>query len=106
MIDSYTTDIIRIITSTYDNDDVETQSESGDIKARVEDTNELIKDVDGKETKGNMSIWLSQRDVSYLDKVKVKTKLGQTFSQPDKEFIIKKITNLNMFETQYLELII
>jgi hypothetical protein len=106
MITSYLTDEITIVTVTVDTKGVVTESESSTIKARVEDTNELIRDSKGKEVKANMNIFLSQRTLNYQDKVKIKKKNGRNFIQPDKKWEIKKINYQNMFKNRYLELVV
>jgi hypothetical protein len=107
MISSYFTDVIRIVTVSTDEWGVKTQTESADIKCRVEDLNELIKDDMGQEVIGEMCIFLRYTEtLNFGDKVMIKTKSGMTYNQPDKMFIVKKRSQRAMFSSKYLEIIV
>lgn len=107
MIESYTTDLIKIITTEYDEFGAITESESDNINARIEDTNELIRDVNGKEIKANMVIIFDyDKEIKYQDKSKIVKKNGNEYNQPDKKWEIKKKESLGMFAKTHYEVYI
>jgi len=105
MFRSYSTDIIRVVSRTYDGDGVLiSEIESSDLRARVEDANILIRDVDGKEVMPSMFIMFKyDGDLKYVDTILVKTKHGDEFMQPEKEWEIKKIEKLGMRRKTHME---
>jgi hypothetical protein len=105
MIDSYTTDIIRIVDVSQDKYGAGTDTESADINARVEDTNELIRDFNGKEVMPKMLIIFDyDNDIEPFWKIKVRKKNGVDFQQPDKLWEIQKIESLGMFSKTHYEI--
>jgi hypothetical protein len=107
MISSYTTDIIRIIEIEYDANGVLSKTESGDIEARVEDTNNLIRNIDGKEVMPNMLLIFDyENEINPQWKIKVRRKHGSAYYQPDKEWEIMKFENLGMFSKTHNEVFI
>lgn len=106
MIDIYLTDTIDILNVVTDINGVPTTTTISGVKARVEDYGKLVTDRDGKEVMGDMCIILGDRQLSYHDKVKIKTKNGVAYEQPNKEFLPKQITTWNNFITQQTEVIV
>lgn len=107
MFDMYETDIIRIIAVTHDSKGVATTVESGDIPARIEDTNQLIRDDEGKEVMPNMLVMFDyDNDVDSTFRIKIRQKKGIAYYQPNKEWEIKKFENLGMFGRTHIEVYI
>jgi hypothetical protein len=107
MINSYLTDKIRIVTTTYTQNGAESSTDSSDIKARVEDINDLVLDSDGKEVLGNMLI-ICNKDITVAstNKVKIRKKHGLDYEMPDKKFQIKRISSYGMFKKKMYEIIV
>ena len=104
MIDSYMTDKIIIVDVSVDEWGKTTEIESAQIDARVEDYNRLILDKNGMEVLGDMLIMLnSDISLKYNDKIKIKTKCGVVYEQPDKKFQIKKISKIQGFTAIHKE---
>lgn len=97
MMKLYLTDNVIIIRTENDEWGVITEVSSPNTPARVEDTNTLILDANGKEVVGNMLVILdSNIKITYGDKIMIKNKNGEVFDQPDKKFQIKKIEKAGM----------
>jgi hypothetical protein len=106
-INSYLTDIIRIIRIDTDKWGKITKTESSNIKCRVEDMNKLVTDSTGQEVYGEMEILFDYAEtVEYADKIKIIKKNGINYQQPDKEWLIKKISQVAMFKAQYKYLVV
>jgi hypothetical protein len=104
MFSSYCTDIIRVITVTNDKYGTPTESESGDIPARVEDDNKLLRDHEGKEVMPTMLVMFDfDNSVDSTYKIKIKKKHGQNYYQPNKKWEIKSFENLGMFGRTHVE---
>jgi hypothetical protein len=106
-ISSYFTDIIRIVNVSTDKYGQKTQTESSDIKCRIEDKNELMTDNNGQEVFGEMEVIFGyDENFTYADKIKIIKKAGVDYQQPDKLWLIKKISQQSMFRAQYKYLVI
>lgn len=107
MFNSYATDIIRVIETSYDTNGVLTETESADIKARIEDANQLIRDFEGKEVMPNGLIMFKyDKEIEPFWKIKIRKKHGVDFDQKDKKWEIKKIEELGMFKRTHNEVYI
>jgi hypothetical protein len=110
MIDSYTTDIIRLVEIAQDKFGAETVTESADIAARIEDLPELERGFNGKENMpGTPKMYIAFSYTVNIEpqwKIKIKQKHGVAYYQPDKLWEIKKFENLGMFEGTHVEVYI
>ena len=107
MFSNYCTDIVKMIWVTHNSKGVKTKIISEDIPARIEDTNQLIRNNEGKEVMPNMLIMLDyefQPDTTYM--MIIKQKHGQTYYQPNKEWEIKKFDTLGLFGKTHIEVYI
>jgi phage pi2 protein 07 len=96
MISNYLTDLIDIIQITYDKYGVSTETPILNINARVEDTNVMVSDSEGKEVNARMLIMIEPREIQPQWKVKIKKKNGRTYYQPDKKWEILSFEQSNM----------
>ena len=104
MFNSYATDIIRIVEYRYDSKGVSKSIESSDIKARIEDANNLIRDYEGKEVMPNgLVMFKYDKDIEYTWKIKIKEKNGVVYEDPDREWEIKKIETLGLRKKTHKE---
>lgn len=104
MIGSYLTDIIKIISVSSDKYGKITETESAEIKARVEDYNKLIMSVDGKETMASIYVAVkSNNSIKYADKIKIVKKNGVTYFDTSKKWQIKSLYVAGGFSQQIIE---
>lgn len=104
MISNYCTDIIKIVFTSYNSKGVLTTTDSDEIVARIEDINEIVKDVDGKEQKASiLFIFEYDNTISKLDKIKIISKYGDAYEDPDYEFEIYKLEKTGMFSGTHYE---
>lgn len=98
------TDRISIIPTSQDEWGKITEGASVETKARIEDFNDLIKDQNGVEVMPQMLIILPKNvTIKYAYFVKVVSKQGIAFEQPDKKFSIKKIFHAGMHKPHHIE---
>jgi hypothetical protein len=106
MIGSYLTDSIVISSNSYDINGARTGSDTA-VSARVEDFNEMINSMTGNEVLANMKVvFKNDVDIAYNDTIKIVTKAGNAYQQPDKNWQIKKISKMYMFDEGYTEVVI
>jgi hypothetical protein len=106
-INSYFTDQVVVVSVTVNQWGVITEADNAQEAARVEDYNRLILDSNGKEVMGNILIFLDKNStIKTGDKIKLKTKNGIAYEQPDKKFQIKKINAAGMFKKKFIEIIV
>ena len=99
MISNYLTDRLVIVDIKVDDWGVVTETEGDEIIARIEDENILVLNQFGKEVAGNMRIFLDKgQTIKYNDKIKIKKKNEIAYDQPDKKFVLHRITNYGMFK--------
>lgn len=104
MIEIYMTDIIKIIEVTHDKFGVVTEQESENVPARIEDTNSLIRNIQGQEVMPNMLIMFEyENEIKPTYKVKIKKKNGIEYDQPDKKWQIMKYEKTGMFKRSHVE---
>lgn len=107
MINMYLTDEITIVRRAFDENGVKTDTETTGIKARVEDYNKMIRDIDGNEMMGSQLIITDNAiDIVYEDLIKITKKNGIAYDLPNKEFAIKKIENAHGFVNSHKEIYI
>lgn len=95
-------DIIRTVAGSTDEYGVKTEIESDDIKCKFYEKNEIIANKIGKEVIADAIVLLDKDAiVKYGDKVILKQKSGIDYIQPNKEFIIAKITLANGFSMHH-----
>lgn len=91
MIETYFTDEITLITDSFDEWGVKTSTETTGVKARVEDNNRIIKDLQGREVKPDMMVLCgSDNNITNQTRIKVTIKGGVAYDLPNKEWDIKK----------------
>jgi len=105
MITPFLIDEINIIQRTFDENGAKTDITLTGIKARVEDYNKMIRDVNGQEVMGSMLIITKEdADILYTNLIKIKKKNGIAYELPNKEFAIKKIENAGGFMASHKEI--
>lgn len=98
MITVFLIDEIDVINRSFDINGVKTDTVTTGIKARVEDYNKMIRDVNGQEVMGNMLVITKpNEDINYGNLIKIKKKNGIAYELANKEFAIKKIENASGF---------
>jgi hypothetical protein len=104
MIDSYLTDTIDIMTRTVDDWGASSETTQASVKCRVEDTNRLIMDKDGKEVHAEAHLFIDKKAVlSYASRIKIKTRDGEPAELPNKEWPIKKFLKAHGFFISHWE---
>ncbi len=94
LITPFLIDEITRLRRSFDANGVPITSTETGIKARVEDYNSMIRDVNGQEVKGTMLVITEpNEDILNEDFILVKKKNGVAYHLPNKEFSIKKINN-------------
>ena len=107
MINLYMTDEISRVRITNDMNGVPTNSTLTGIKARVEDYNKMIRDINGNEVMGDQLIIVDNSiDITYEDKIIITKKNGITYDLNAKQFAIKKIENAHGFINSHKEIYI
>ena len=105
MPNPYFTDTIVIVSTVFSEWGIITETEGDEEAARVEDFNDYVMDTNGKEVFSSMTIFLKKDStVKPGDKIKIKTKNGIAFNQPDKLFQIKRMSAFGMFKKKYIEI--
>lgn len=98
------TDTIEIIPITEDEWGKITESVVVTVKARVEDFNNLIKDINGNNIMPSMLVILPKTAVLKINYfIKIKTKNGIVYELPDKKWSIKKIYHAGAFKPHHIE---
>lgn len=105
MINNYFVDEITLINDSYDEWGVISSVETTGIKARVEDDNSIIKNINGKEIQAEMII-LCGKDNNITDhtKIKIIKKGGIAYTQADKKWDIKRLGLQVGFSSSHWEL--
>jgi ABC-type transporter Mla maintaining outer membrane lipid asymmetry ATPase subunit MlaF len=99
------TDTIILIDTRTDENGVKEEYEHAPLSARVEDFNKLITDSRGQETLADMIIFADFSFMSqYTDRVKIITKGGIAYNQPNKKFLIKKTPLIHNFTAHHKEI--
>lgn len=107
MITDYLTDLIDIITYSYDADGVATSTLQASVAARIEDNNKIVRDVNGKEVAGQGPVIIDPSAVlSYKSKLKLKERNGVSTGIQDKEFAIKSLEKSHGFDNSHWEVYI
>ena len=105
MISNYLTDEITIVDVKVDEWGSVTETPTTGVKARVEDTNKLLLNKEGKEVMGSMTVFLKDTEtIKYGDKIIITKKHGNDYEQPEKKFQIIKITHYGMFSKKMIEI--
>ena len=105
MIKNYLKDTIKIIYNSVNEWGVSIQNESADIPARVEDSNKLIIDKNGKEVQANTLIMIdSGYEPKYEDMIRIIKKQGTDYLLKDKKFIIKYMSKEGGFGFSHWEI--
>ena len=103
-METYLTDTIDIITISVDEWGVVSKSTESGIKCRIEDTNILVKDKDGKEVVSNtFLIIIHDAVLTYESKIQLKTKNGVAHPLANKEMVIKKLIKAGGFRSSHWE---
>lgn len=104
-VDIYLTDKIDILTPAYDEWGVKTgTSTQPDVKARIEDTNQIVRDKNGQEVTAQALLLIdSSATVDYESKIKLKSRNGVDTQIPSKEFAIKKLARAHGFAASHWE---
>jgi hypothetical protein len=101
------TDEISKVRRSFDINGVPTNTTSTGIKARVEDYNKMLRDVNGQEVIGNQLIIVDDsEDINYEDLIKITKKNGIAYELSSKEFAILKIENVAGFMGSHKEIYI
>jgi argonaute-like protein implicated in RNA metabolism and viral defense len=104
LINSYLTDLIDIISYAVDEWGVTVSSTQTDVKARIENANKILLDVNGKEIQGSSKIILDNSIVVKLtDRIRFKKINGVTVQQDDKLYQVKKIDQAHGFGASHWE---
>jgi hypothetical protein len=105
MIKSYFKDTIRIVSNAVNDWGVSVQNESIDIPARVEDSNKLVIDKNGKEVQANILIMIAESNApKYEDMIKIRKIKGDDCPLKDKKFIIKSMSKEGGFKSSHWEI--
>lgn len=103
-IDFYLTDSITVISTAADINGVITQAAPVTHKARIEDTNVLIKDRNGKEVAANAFLMVEAiANIKYESLIQLKTINGVNSQDPDKKYPIKKLSRAHGFSNSHWE---
>ena len=93
IINLYLRDRINIISSAKDINGVNTETTVTDIKARIEDTNQVVRDQQGQEVTGNMKVIVTPLAVlTYQSKIQIITKNGLDTNTPLKKYSNRKLS--------------
>ena len=104
MVDIYLTDLIDIINTTVDEWGVPTNSIITNVKARIEDENQLIKDKDGQEVLSNTFVIIAENiTINYDSQIIIRKKAGETFTH-DLKMGILKMGKVSGFENSHREI--
>lgn len=104
MIEMYLTDRINIIVQTYDQDGVMTETTQSNVKARIEDTNELVKDINGKEVVSNALILVDPKaTITYESRIQMVKRNGVDTQIKDKKFAIITLEKAHGFSNSHWE---
>jgi hypothetical protein len=108
MISSYTKDKIDILRNNIDqNGTITGTSNQLNVKARVEDYNKVVRNLEGQEVMGNMIIFLDPAiDIKYNDRIKVKERNGEAVQNPDKIYSVFTLQKLHGFRIMGWEIVI
>lgn len=108
MINSYTGDLIDIITTSIDeNGGITGSSTQEDVACYIEDYNKLIRDKNGREVMGDTIIFLEPEVViTENSRIKLVKKAGEDMEKPTKEFTIKRLSKIHSFVPTHWEVII
>lgn len=103
--DFYFTDLINIITPAYDEWNAETGTTiQSNVKVRIEDSNQLIKDQDGKEVVAQSFLMVdSSADIKYESRIQLVSRNGVVTGIVEKEFPIKKLSRAHGFGASHWE---
>ena len=72
MINNFMTDEITVVRRSFDDNGVPTDTSTPGVKARVEDYNKMLRNVDGQEVIGNQLIMVDDSiDINYEDLIKI-----------------------------------
>jgi hypothetical protein len=99
----YLTDLIDIITDTYDKNGVKTGSATQtDIAARIEDKNQMVRNQNGQEVASTAFLMVDKNAaMAYNSRVKLKKQNGITMPQTAKERAILSLGKAHGFEIEY-----
>jgi len=102
MIDLYLTDLINIIVTTYDQNGVMTETTQSNVKARIEDKNELVKNRDGKEVASNTYIIVDpDATVTYESRIQLVKQNGVDVQNNTKKYAILKLGKAHGFDNTH-----
>jgi len=105
MIDMYLTDFIDIISIAVDEWGTSNQSVVSNVPARIEDTNKIVFDANGKELVGNILVMVnSVYKIKSSDKIRIRKKAGVSFDIKDKMFAIKSLGEQQGFTATHWEI--
>ena len=105
MIGMYLTDIIDIIHVSRDEYGASTETIETDVKARIEDTNAVVKGLNGKELVANAHIIaISSQVITYEDKIRMKKITNSSFLIDQKKCEIKKLARAHGFGASHWEI--
>lgn len=103
-IDFYLLDKINIISIAFDKDGVRSESAPVLHNARIEDTNILVKDKNGKEVVANAFILVeSSANIEYETLIQMVNRIGSTIQDPTKKYTIKKLARAHGFNDSHWE---
>jgi hypothetical protein len=107
IIGSYTGDIIDIIRNAKDQWGVITLTEQLDIDAYVEVGNRLVKNFNGIEVMGKMTIFLDPSiDIQENDRIRVKKLRNRDTQNPNKQYALLNLWPMHGFEHMDWEVVI
>ncbi len=107
MIGSYTKDKIDILRDAKDKWGVSTRSFQLNINAHVEMENRVVRNIDGEEVTGEMTIFLDPSiDILYQDRIRVKELIGGAIQNPNKEYAIFALFKPHGFDIKTWEVVI
>ena len=100
MIKAYLTDTIDIINRTYDNyGAVSSEDTQSGIKARIEDKNRIVRDINGNEVASSVFILIDKSaTLKYESKIKLKTQNGIALEEANRERAILQLGKGHGFE--------
>jgi hypothetical protein len=105
MIGMYLTDIIDIIHVSRDEYGVSTETIETGVKARIEDTNAVVKGFNGKEVVANAHIIAEPSQViTYEDKIRMVKITDSSFLIDQKKCEIKKLSRSHGFDLSHWEI--
>lgn len=108
MINDYLCDIINIVKYTFDEWGRQTaRTVTSNVNARIEDTNKLIRNGEGKEVVGNSIIFVDDAvDIKYGDRIQLTSRIGESIENPGKEYGIQKLSKIHGFCLSHWEIYI